>query len=68
MATNWDTFDARPQTLSPRQEADLIRDLAAARARSARTHPPTCRCVPCKVRHIDHNRRNLAELLAKAGA
>lgn len=68
MAANWNTSDARAQTLSPRREADLIRDLAAARALSALTHPAICRCVPCKVRRIDHNRRSLAELLAKAGA
>lgn len=68
MAAGWNSSDARAQVLSPRREAQLIRDLAAARALSALTHPAVCGCVPCKVRRIDHNRRTVAALLAKAGA
>jgi Fe-S oxidoreductase len=67
-AADWDSFDARAQLLSPRKEADLIRDLAAARARKARTHPAVCRCTPCRIRRTDDNRRAVADLLAKAGA
>ena len=66
MAANWTSSDARARTLSPRREADLIRDLAAGRTRAALTHPAACGCVPCKVRRIDHNRRNLAALLGEA--
>lgn len=67
MAANWNSSDARAHHLSPRREADLIRDLAEARTLAALTHPKVCGCVPCKVRRIDHNRRSLAELLAQAG-
>jgi len=62
---DWDSFDARTRGLSARSEADLIRDLAAARARAARMHPGVCLCVPCKVRRADSARRAVA---AKAGA
>jgi hypothetical protein len=68
MTPDWDSSTARAQLLSPRKEADLIRDLAAARARQARTHPAVCRCTPCVVRRTDDNRRTVADLLAKAGA
>jgi hypothetical protein len=67
-AADWDSFDARAQLLSPRKEADLIRDLAAARARKARKHAATCWCRACWVRRTDDNRRAVADLLAKAGA
>ena len=69
MNPDWNTFDARTRGLSARSEADLIRDLAAARARAARMHPGVCRCVPCKVRRADSARRlAVARLDAKAGA
>lgn len=68
MNPDWGSFDARTRGLSARSEADLIRDLAAARARAARMHPAVCQCVPCKVRRHDAARRLAARLDAKAGA
>ena len=65
MNPDWDSFDARTRDLSARREADLIRDLATARARAARTHPGVCQCVPCKVRRAD---AVAAAVKAKAGA
>ena len=67
MNPDWNTFDARTRGLSARSEADLIRDLAAARARAARMHPGVCQCVPCKVRRADSARRAVAAR-AEAGA
>jgi hypothetical protein len=68
MTADWDSSTARAQLLSPRKEADLIRDLAAARARQAQTHPAMCRCTPCVVRRRSEARRFTAELVAEAGA
>ena len=67
MNPDWNTFDARTRGLSARSEADLIRDLAAARARAAKSHPAGCQCAPCCIRRRDINRR-LDAMHAKAGA
>jgi hypothetical protein len=63
MAVDWAAPDARTRVLSPRKEAAVIRDLAAARARAERSHPAVCQCQPCKVR-----RHDAARLAAKTGA
>lgn len=55
--TNWDAHDARSSELSPREEAALIRRMAAERAMDALRHKPSCRCCGCRVRQWADRRR-----------
>ena len=66
MTTDWDVSTARSSRLTARQEAQLIRDLAKARAEVAARHPKACRCTGCHTRTYDTNRRHTAALVRLA--
>lgn len=62
MNTDWESSTARSSGLTACQEAQLIRDLAKHRAERAARHPKACRCVGCRTRTFDTNRRHTAAL------
>jgi hypothetical protein len=68
MKTIWDSAWASTHGLSPAQETDLIRALAAIRSAATRKHGGGCPCVACEVRRTDATMRALRKLVAGAKA
>lgn len=66
--TNWDAHDARTSELTPKEEAALIRRMAADRAMDALRHKARCRCCGCRVRQWAAKRRLAKDYAATVAA